>query len=467
MGFSIEHVEVHRLFGRIDIELDFQPDINILYGRNGSGKTTLLHILANVLNGSLDRFAYLSFAMIRMRTGDARLIEIRRTGEGSPDQDRVAVTLDGEIVVVYSVNAVLQYDAAMTTSTVAANPWQISTIPLHDNSYYDHIVGASQAFAQQLKGAAYFPAFRAMIEAWRSVEDIDDAKSFRVYLANLGNTQQGREARLTSRARVLFGDFVPSVNYPSVLEIERDLGGQVEAARFAVARVGEEILSEAFVDAFAALSEAEELVKQSPLAILGDIEELLKRLDENEIVEFPEARQSDVYGRLRDAIPLLQAGGQSDTAARVLAVYRDSLYRQVALQRSAFEPIEQYIQAVNEFLEGKRVVITGTHLDRQELSVTVEFADGIRESLRSLSSGERQIVSMLYAASRMDEPRVVLIDEPELSLHIDWQRPLIGRMAQQLGDRQLIVCTHSPEIGAEFEDRFHEIAPWPALNTVQ
>jgi predicted ATPase len=148
-----------------------------------------------------------------------------------------------------------------------------------------------------------------------------------------------------------------------------------------------------------------------------------------------------------------------------LAVYRDSLEEQLELQRQKLEPIKLYVDAVNQFLEDKRLRFASTHSDPYELRVRIEFDDGSRESLRALSSGERQIVSMLYAAtsSSLEQSGVVLVDEPELSLHIDWQRLLINRMTKQLGDRQLVVCTHSPEIGADFEDRYQEVKPVPAM----
>jgi predicted ATP-dependent endonuclease of OLD family len=67
---------------------------------------------------------------------------------------------------------------------------------------------------------------------------------------------------------------------------------------------------------------------------------------------------------------------------------------------------------------------------------------------------------MLYAATYLSERgNVVLIDEPELSLHIDWQRMLLPKMAKFIGPRQIIVCTHSPEIGAEYWDRIISMAP--------
>jgi predicted ATP-dependent endonuclease of OLD family len=55
-------------------------------------------------------------------------------------------------------------------------------------------------------------------------------------------------------------------------------------------------------------------------------------------------------------------------------------------------------------------------------------------------------------------PSTILIDEPEISLHIDWQRTLIKNLRILNPEAQIIVATHSPEIMAEVEDKYiHEI----------
>src|SRR5579872_7307905 len=78
MPFSIKSVEAYGLYNRFDLKLNLRDDINVLYGRNGSGKTTLLHILANVLNGSIDRFLYLNFKHIKLVTNKNNVIELYR-----------------------------------------------------------------------------------------------------------------------------------------------------------------------------------------------------------------------------------------------------------------------------------------------------------------------------------------------------------------------------------------------------
>ena len=46
----------------------------------------------------------------------------------------------------------------------------------------------------------------------------------------------------------------------------------------------------------------------------------------------------------------------------------------------------------------------------------------------------------------------MLVDEPELSMHVDWQRRLISTMRILNRMSQMIFATHSPEIMAELPD---------------
>lgn len=69
-----------------------------------------------------------------------------------------------------------------------------------------------------------------------------------------------------------------------------------------------------------------------------------------------------------------------------------------------------------------------------------------------LSSGERQLMLILLECLR-SETSTIMIDEPELSMHVDWQNRLIASMRRINPDPQLIMATHSPEIMAELDDR--------------
>ncbi|MBR5335827.1 MAG: ATP-binding protein [Bacteroidaceae bacterium] len=64
-----------------------------------------------------------------------------------------------------------------------------------------------------------------------------------------------------------------------------------------------------------------------------------------------------------------------------------------------------------------------------------------------LSSGEKQLlVIMLTALVQECRPSVLFMDEPEISLHIEWQQRLIGIVHTLNPNAQIILCTHSPAI---------------------
>lgn len=75
--------------------------------------------------------------------------------------------------------------------------------------------------------------------------------------------------------------------------------------------------------------------------------------------------------------------------------------------------------------------------------------------LDQLSSGEKQILLILTTVFLQEEkPNVLLMDEPEISLHISWQDRLIELIRELNPHCQLILTTHSPNIFANgWEDK--------------
>ncbi|MBQ3624390.1 MAG: AAA family ATPase [Prevotella sp.] len=64
-----------------------------------------------------------------------------------------------------------------------------------------------------------------------------------------------------------------------------------------------------------------------------------------------------------------------------------------------------------------------------------------------LSSGEKQILAILLTVLVQDNlPHVFFMDEPEVSLHIEWQKVLIDRIVELNPNVQVILTTHSPAV---------------------
>ena len=64
-----------------------------------------------------------------------------------------------------------------------------------------------------------------------------------------------------------------------------------------------------------------------------------------------------------------------------------------------------------------------------------------------LSSGEKQMLAILLTVLIEDNQYFVLfMDEPEVSLHIDWQKNLIDMILDLNPNVQIILTTHSPAV---------------------
>ena len=89
---------------------------------------------------------------------------------------------------------------------------------------------------------------------------------------------------------------------------------------------------------------------------------------------------------------------------------------------------------------------TGKHIVRTENEI--RFTQ-IGEQLMpyQLSSGEKQmLIILLTVLVEDDQPYVLFMDEPEVSLHIEWQKRLIDLILELNANVQIILTTHSPAV---------------------
>lgn len=466
MDNYIKQIVAQGVFGRLDIDLELDPRINIIHAENGSGKTTLLHILANIMNGDFLRFAFITFSYIKVVFSSRNTIEISQSGA---DKDRTLnVKYNGKAII----KNVRLIDIQRSDRKVKRSPSSVRQLSL-----FDDLEVESEAIdwePQEILSVSYFPAFRTMIEAWANVLGEEGSPLYRRdrarELAMLVEYEYEQRRRLgmsryeggryqllsTLEARRAFGEFVPSISYPSPTEIAENLNAQILKASLDIANKDRELLSQVFTDVFTALSQSQPDDLEDSQSILNEIQNMLSE-DESTTSDqratFMRGIRSNAFDSLKSAVNSITFDADKDVqkvAAPILNVYRSSLRERVKTQKATFQPIELYLNSVNDFLNDKEIIIH-SYQSSAEPSIAIRFRNNaIEHGLRALSSGERQIVTLIYAATQMSMQEVVLIDEPEISLHIDWQRILLEKMLEQIGDRQIIICTHSPSIGANY-----------------
>jgi ABC-type lipoprotein export system ATPase subunit len=420
------------VYGRFDLEQHFQHGVNIIYGKNGSGKTTFLHILANVLNADYERFAYLNFTLVEVTFSDGKIVVIRK--EPNDQSSTITVTINNELISTIDETEIRHQQKRRLLRTPQGRLYEDSA---RDKDQVPFL------------SADYFPAFRTMIEAWASMEEESTPSRHR---------PSNRQITATRLARELFGKFVPQINYPSPLDIEHRLSEEVRNAIVNISLGDQELLSRAFLEIFAAMFSDTKGSAETPETVLEQIRSLSENLEASPVSAGFFATPTSIYDELKRSIDSLTVHALDQSVARILDVYRNTLAKRMRVQKTAFIGINRYLDSVNEFLDGKQLMtqLKGETIHLENL-VSIVFNDGHTTGLETLSSGERQIVTLLYAATHMNKQRVVLIDEPELSLHVDWQRMLLSKMSEQLQDRQIIACTHSPVIAADYKGHLKEL----------
>ena len=152
---------------------------------------------------------------------------------------------------------------------------------------------------------------------------------------------------------------------------------------------------------------------------------------------------SELDGLLRTALEryAYYIGQLGDRALRVI-----SEGKQDDSTRSIMQDKDTFLSIMDSFLsESGKSVVT----DRGTLNFRIGDSSTVIDSY-SLSSGEKQLLYIMLTVLLEERQNYILIlDEPELSMHVSWQRKLISTIKRLNPNCQIIMATHSPAIFAE------------------
>lgn len=144
---------------------------------------------------------------------------------------------------------------------------------------------------------------------------------------------------------------------------------------------------------------------------------------------------------------------------RILTPYFASLEQQIESLAPAQELIDTYVTSVNRFLDRKRLEFTASD------GIRLHGRDGRQLHPENLSSGERHLLLLLSnAILATAEGQLMIIDEPELSLGIEWQRDLLPELLRcsQSGAVQFLIASHSVQVMSSV-DRSTIVRPSEAM----
>lgn len=117
-----------------------------------------------------------------------------------------------------------------------------------------------------------------------------------------------------------------------------------------------------------------------------------------------------------------------------------NMMNELELEKQMLSSINLLIDTFNHFLIDKKELI----IKNEQIYVKV---GSIKHSISELSSGERHILTFLCLVLFEGGKRnILIIDEPEISLNIRWQRELLSLFSDLIPKTQIIVASHSPSL---------------------
>jgi predicted ATPase len=441
----LREIIIEGLHGQRDIEAHLAPGLNIIYGQNGSGKTTLLHVVANLAERDIERFCHINFKRIRVVTFENQVVELTQL-----------FTKDGRKTRVL-INNVEYGEVALGQPTPDIIDDQLRKVLGGRPVYLPAFRSVLEAITENRSRQQYAADPQRDAEVRRIMER--EQAERRHYAAKTETSRLAYSARddafgtayKTLLCREWFGGFVPVVRFPSLNEVAEQLFEELRQAQVNVASTDRQSFSEVFVKVLHAVLERPESLETTNVDnLLGSIRDSLQSLQTRS------GKVPSVYYDINSVLKThLNAPEINESiAARILEVYDDALRDRIAAEKEEFKRIQTFENSVNHFLKGKKLkvelALEPSMRVRAMRSRMIDLGKDRHATLSVLSSGERHVLTLLFSATHMSAGEgLLLIDEPELSLHVDWQRVILGELIKQAGDRQIIACTHAPEVTAE------------------
>lgn len=162
-----------------------------------------------------------------------------------------------------------------------------------------------------------------------------------------------------------------------------------------------------------------------------------------------EGRLSENGGGALVSVDVL-SDGKAITADDVIVVSRSLLSldcRGAAADAMSDERFATFCDIVDDLFEASHKKIDRTSsINDLKFTLTTRDGQSVTIGYDWLSSGEKLAVALFSAVAERPKASILILDEPEVSLSIEWQKTLIEDLLQLNDQLQIVVATHSPAI---------------------
>lgn len=402
---KIKKFEVVGLFDyEKPITINLNEDLNILSGRNGAGKTTILKLMWYLISGNFDKAAAeIKFKSAKVITDKYELsVKINYSKKDQPFETNLKLS---------NISDLKNYEDDPNLSKIIQNNAK------NFNKNYNWFL------TQYIDSSFFLPTFR-MIEGGFMTEKYDIKhdllKEFYLNInqesdfSNVENSLKKLSTNLTKRNH----KFITSI---SAKEIDIFL-----------------------VKKYAEIMKKVNVNQKENLKFLSEKLNILLKKSDNGIEK---NSNSEKLLELNDILHSLNSENAqlNEPIYKLRSALRDFIphYNIEFDQKVYFSKIDESESKINDLdslEDGDYELEESSSQDKNSLTISC------------LSAGEKQLLTFV-AYNIFYSNTIFFIDEPELSLHVDWQSKIFSLLKEQNPSNQFIISTHSPFIYGIFPDK--------------
>ncbi|UHS55592.1 AAA family ATPase [Agrobacterium vaccinii] len=420
-----------------DVGIHFEAPVKVVAAENGSGKTTVTNALYAILVDKPELLSRIDFDHFVLELNNFPVLRFKKTDLFPREHIEIAMKNS-------DFDSFMLSQWPITSVDVQEMLLEYTNGTLEDHPMYDHIYIDSPYTKDDITEAfeSLSNAYQFKASAWAELQkgvkfacadfDVVYLPTYRRVEADL---PQYRKSKVHRRGR----------RFPSLLD-----EGEDNLINFGLADVQEKVDN--------LLTE----IKQRTLTAYSQIsrntlQHLATRQTDTgrEGVNFEQDDIKVIFARLPDdnsaaeaaVLKLIENGTINRPANRNLRNFLSQLVDAFNETRHSESTISKFVEIVNDYFDNgfkeKEIVY-----DKFNVSVEIKNTiNGTTLLLNNLSSGEKQIVS-IFSRLCLNRTRkaIILIDEPELSLSMDWQKALLPDLWMTGNCAQIVAITHSPFI---------------------
>jgi hypothetical protein len=438
----LSNFEVYGLFGQFDykIPVKLEQRITAIIAPNGSGKTICLRLINALFARKWSFFSGVEFGRVEFHFTSGQKLTIAKSGEST--EPAVGGLVGGGIIL-----RLVQYNGQETNWKPAPDP-KARAAPIERYLTFLTRRGPN-LFIHDFTDVSY--TLEDVIELY--AEQLPEAyrnSLFGEEPPEIAAVTRAVDCHLieTQRLLVLRDDVA---NDPYRRGRQRSTLAISAKAQTLVDVIAKELT------AYAALSQS--LDRSFPKRVIGfsnqhilPAENLKAQLEELDTKRASLMVAGILDSEIDDPV-MLPEGPLEPAISRVLSVYASDTFKKLDSLSKLLLRIELFLGLIKE-----RFTIKGVRVSKESgFSI---HSRGQNVPLEKLSSGEQhQLVLFFELLFELKENALILIDEPELSLHVAWQKKFVSDLNRIIGLNQfdVILATHSPQLVSRWNDLVVEL----------